>query len=521
MAYHDKDLRAAGEEGRSRLHDRVPAPEAEAPAEISTIAENVPAKPKSGRAKRFVVLAVLAAIFAFGGYEGPHWWQTGRFMISTDDAYVQADITILSAKVSGYVSSLAVGHNQSVKAGDLIATIDDGDYRLARQSAMDKLATQQSAIVRIGRQIEAEKAAVAKAEAQIAAAQADAQQAASDFARQQQLAKSDYASKATFETAQAARDRANANVKSAEASLVAARPKSRFWSAQQVEAERVAAELQTAVAKAERDLSFTEIRAPVDGVVGNKAVEVGTYVQPGTRLAAIVPLASVHVDANFKETQLAAVKPGQTVISGWMLFPDAISAAWSKAWRRHPARCSACCRLRTRPVTSPRSFSASRSASRWTPMWRSRICSGRACRWWSTSIPARLPPVQDRPALGRDHGRQRRHHRKAWRAAGRTIARAGTAENLRVHLHGLRHVHGDPRHPDRLRVACRNSGRAFGVRRRDLLGPDKLPDRRSDHDSAFGHPVADLVDAVDVRDLRRRLHAHERHVRDLHVDRAR
>ena len=102
-------------------------------------------------------------------------------MVSTDDAYVQADITILSAKVSGYVSSLAVGHNQSVKAGDLIATIDDGDYRLARQSAMDKLATQQSAIARIGRQIEAEKAAVAKAEAQVAAAQADAQQAASRF----------------------------------------------------------------------------------------------------------------------------------------------------------------------------------------------------------------------------------------------------------------------------------------------------------------------------------------------------
>jgi membrane fusion protein, multidrug efflux system len=313
MAYHDKDLRAAGEEGRSRLHDRVPAPEAEAPAEISTIAENVPAKPKSGRAKRFVVLAVLAAIFAFGGYEGLHWWQTGRFMISTDDAYVQADITILSAKVSGYVSSLAVGHNQSVKAGDLIATIDDGDYRLARQSAMDKLATQKSAIARIGRQIEAEKAAVAKADAQVAAAQADAQQAASDFARQQQLAKADYASKATFETAQAGRDRANANVKSAQASLLAAQADVEVLVAQQVEAERLAAELQTAVAKAERDLSFTEIRAPVDGVVGNKAVEVGTYVQPGTRLAAIVPLASVHVDANFKETQLAAVRPGQIV----------------------------------------------------------------------------------------------------------------------------------------------------------------------------------------------------------------
>jgi membrane fusion protein (multidrug efflux system) len=186
---------------------------------------------------------------------------------------------------------------------------------------LDKLATQKSAIARIGRQIEAEKASVAKADAQVAAAQADAQQAASDFARQQQLAKADYASKATFETAQAGRDRANANVKSAQASLVAAQADVEVLAAQQVEAERVAAELQTAVAKAERDLSFTEIRAPVDGVVGNKAVEVGTYVQPGTRLAAIVPLASVHVDANFKETQLAAVRPGQIVYLRVDAFP--------------------------------------------------------------------------------------------------------------------------------------------------------------------------------------------------------
>lgn len=322
MAYHDKDSRPAGEGAPVRSHDRAAPDEVRIPAAAAPAGSESPAKAKSGRAKRLVVLAVLTAILGFAAYEGAHWWQTGRFMVSTDDAYVQADITILSAKVSGYVKSLAVGHNQSVKAGDLIATIDDGDFRLARQATLDKLATQKSAIVRIGRQIEAENASVAKAEAQVAAAQADAQQAASDFGRQQQLAKADYASKATFETAQASRDRANANVKSAQASLVAARAEVEVLAAQQVEAERLASELQTAVAKADRDLSFTEIRAPVDGVVGNKAVEVGAYVQPGTRLAAIVPLASVHVDANFKETQLAAVKPGQIVHLKVDAFPD-------------------------------------------------------------------------------------------------------------------------------------------------------------------------------------------------------
>src|SRR3712207_7352593 len=94
-------------------------------------------------------------------------------MVSTEDAYVQADITILSAKVSGYVDSVAVSNNQSVKAGDLIAKIDDGDYRLALQSARDKLATQQSAILRLGRQVEAGQASFAQDEGQNTAAPAE------------------------------------------------------------------------------------------------------------------------------------------------------------------------------------------------------------------------------------------------------------------------------------------------------------------------------------------------------------
>ncbi|MBZ6077966.1 HlyD family secretion protein [Microvirga sp. WGZ8] len=279
-------------------------------------------KGKSRVGKKPIILAVLLAALGFGGYEGYNWWKTGRFIISTDDAYVQADITIMSAKISGYIASVAVTNNQSVKAGDLVAKIDDGDYRLALQSAKDKLATQQSAVSRIGRQIDAAQASVAQAEAQVAAAQADAERAAGDFARQQQLAQSNYASKATYETAKAERDRTLANVRSAEAAFSLAKANVDVLSAQQVEAQRSVAEQQTAVDKAERDLSFTEIRAPVDGVIGNKAVEVGTYVQPGARLAALVPLHSVHVDANFKETQLAALKPGQKVHVEVDAFPD-------------------------------------------------------------------------------------------------------------------------------------------------------------------------------------------------------
>jgi membrane fusion protein (multidrug efflux system) len=327
MAYRD-EFEQGGKGVSEPVMDRQPAQapdagQAETGEGQGGPPPNATAPVKTKSRKKPVIMAVLLAALAFGGYEGYHWWFEGRFMVSTDDAYVQADITILSAKVSGYVSSVAVSNNQSVKAGDLIAKIDDGDYRFALQSAKDKLATQESAIERIGRQVEAGRASVAQADAQIAAAQAESERSESDYARQQQLARSDYTSRASLENAKAARDRAQANVKSAQAALGAAKANVEVLGAQQNEARRVSAELQTSVEKAERDLSFTEIRAPADGVIGNKAVEIGTFVQPGARLAALVPLASVHVDANFKETQLASLKVGQRVKIEVDAFPDA------------------------------------------------------------------------------------------------------------------------------------------------------------------------------------------------------
>jgi membrane fusion protein (multidrug efflux system) len=320
MAYRDDISSSSG----TPLDDEAPA--RSQPAAFSPGADHVetplggeaeipsaPAdKPRSSR-KRLVIAAVLLAVVAGSGYEGYGWWTNGRFMVSTDDAYVQADITILAAKASGYVASVEVENNARVEAGQVIARLDDVDYRLAVQAAQDKLATQQSAITRIGRQIEAAEAATTQADAQIAAARADAERSVADYQRQLQLSQSDFASRARLEQAKADRDRAAANVKGAEASLVAARANVAVLKAQQGEAERLASEYRTALARAERDLSFTVIRAPVAGVLGNRAVEVGAYVQPGTRLGALVPLSSVHVDANFKETQLASIRPGETV----------------------------------------------------------------------------------------------------------------------------------------------------------------------------------------------------------------
>lgn len=282
------------------------------PAQPPAAEEQAAPKPKSGR-KRLVLLAVLLAALTGGGYYGWRYWTDGRFLVTTDDAYVAGDITILAAKIPGYISAIEVQNDQPVKEGEMVARIDDGDYRLAVQAARDKVATLEATTARIGRQVAAAREQVAQAEPQIDAARADQVRAASEYDRQAKLAQADFASRAKFEQARADRDRTAAAVKTAQAALAVARANVDVLEAQRIEAARTADEARTQLARAERDLAFTEIRAPVSGVLGNRAVQVGSYVTPGSRLAALIPLGTVHIDANFKETQLASIRPGQVV----------------------------------------------------------------------------------------------------------------------------------------------------------------------------------------------------------------
>lgn len=286
-------------------------------------AKSLNATSRRGPSRKAMILGlVLTTVVGSAGYYGYRWATVGRFMVSTDDAYVRADNTTLAAKVPGYVASIAVGDNAYVRAGDVIATLDDGDYRLAVASARDKLASQQASVARIGRQIDAQKAAIEQADAQLASANAGQKKAQSDFDRQQALSLKDFASKQTFEQAQASRDQAVAAVSNARAGVDAAHANVDVLKAQQQEASRGADEFRTAVTKAERDLSFATIRAPIDGVVGNRAVQTGDYVQIGQRLASVVPLDEVYIDANLKETQLTRLRAGQKVDVTVDALPD-------------------------------------------------------------------------------------------------------------------------------------------------------------------------------------------------------
>ena len=264
---------------------------------------------------------MLLGAVAYGGHLGYDWWTDGRFLVSTDDAYVQGDITVLASKMIGYVTDFDVDNNQRVRAGDVIARIDDGDYRLALEAAQNRWRPRRARSPGSGgRSRRRRRASHAPKRPGRRPGRADPRRGRvrpAEPTRKYRL----------HQPIEDGRGRLGPGPVTRFGSccrgeLAAEHANVDVLHAQQAEAERVAGELRTAVAKAERDLSFTTVRAPLDGVVGNKAVQVGAYVKADTRLAALVPLQTVHVDANFKETQLDHLRPGQTVRLRVDAFPD-------------------------------------------------------------------------------------------------------------------------------------------------------------------------------------------------------
>jgi membrane fusion protein (multidrug efflux system) len=314
-AIHADALRAQlAEETVARRPVEAPVPEKPVIDEpAAPPAATAPAAaPKSGK-RKFVMVGVGALLALAAVSYGVHYVLFGRFMISTDDAYVRANNTTLGARVSGHVAAIFPGDNVVVHAGDVIFKIDDGDYRIAVDAARTKIATQQATIDRIGHQVTALESAVEQASAQLASADAGLKRAGLDYDRQQALNTKGFASRATFEVSEAGRDQGVAAVKSAQAAFDTARDNVEVTKAQQQEARAQLAELQTSLAKAQRDLDFTSVRAPVDGTFSNRLVSTGDFIVVGQRLGNVVPLDDVFIDANYKETQLKRIRPGQPV----------------------------------------------------------------------------------------------------------------------------------------------------------------------------------------------------------------
>jgi membrane fusion protein, multidrug efflux system len=302
---------------RAHLSDETARRAQEAP-ERPAIAKPVVAEaavaPAVKPAKRKTIFFGAVALLALAASAyGVHWFLVGRFHVSTDDAYVRANNTMLGARVSGHIAAIYPRDNALVRAGDVVFKIDDGDYKIAVEAARTRIQTQQATIERLGRQVAAQESAAEQAKANLASAEAGMKRAGLDYDRQQQLSEKGYASRATYEVSEASRDQGMAGVKSARAAVDTAQSNVEVAKAQKAEAQAQLMELQTTLAKAERDLDFTFVRAPVDGTFSNRLVNTGDFIAVGQRLGNIVPLDDVFIDANFKETQLNRIRPGQPV----------------------------------------------------------------------------------------------------------------------------------------------------------------------------------------------------------------
>jgi membrane fusion protein (multidrug efflux system) len=309
-----------GDNDTAIMHDAhaeaSPAPAAVPAAAPPPVAPAAAAAPKAkGGGRRRVIVGLVALIaIAGGGWYGYNYYTVGRFMVSTDDAYVGGDITQISPKLSGYVAKVNVVANQAVKAGDALITLDDGDYRIARDQAQAAMDTQNLTLKRIDAQIAGAGASVTQAEAQKTAALATQKNAQLAQQRAKSLTASSVGTQATLDSANAALDQADANVAATDAQIAAATAAITVLEGQRAEAASMLKSQQLALDKANRDLSFTVLKAPYDGVVGNLAVQQGNLVSAGARLAALVPVEGLYIDANFKETQLGKLVPGEKVL---------------------------------------------------------------------------------------------------------------------------------------------------------------------------------------------------------------
>lgn len=298
----------------SEAEARKASPAAEQPAAAEAIAAPAAAKAPEKKKRRGLLLPIIAlALLGGAGWYGYNWWIDGRFLVSTDDAYVEGDIAVISPKVSGYVAKVNVVENQAVKAGDPLVTLDDGDYQLALRKAQAAIESANLAVLRIDAQIVGGEAALKQSQAQQGALEAAVRGAEIIQKRATSLQASAVGTAAALDSAQIALEQARANLVAGQAAVASAQANIGLLHAQRDEAVNTIRTQELARDQAQRDLNFTVLKAPYDGVIGNLSVQTGDLVSTGKRLASLVPLTELYIEANFKETQLGHLQPGSKV----------------------------------------------------------------------------------------------------------------------------------------------------------------------------------------------------------------
>jgi membrane fusion protein (multidrug efflux system) len=278
---------------------------------VSDLKSRISLKPSRQAIKR-AALALALGVAASADF-GYGYLTAGRYLETTDDAYVKADSTIVAPKVSGYIAEVLVSDNEQVKAGELLARIDDRDFRTALAQAKADVAASDAAVRNLDAQIELQQPIIQQQAAEVDAAEANLQFAQEERALYDVLMKSGSGTVQRAQQTDAALRAQTAQLQQGKAGLAAANKRIEVLATDRAKAVAQLDHARAVEAQAALNLSYTQITAPVDGTVGARSLRVGQFVQAGTQLMAVVPLDAVYVVANFKETQLTHVRNGQPV----------------------------------------------------------------------------------------------------------------------------------------------------------------------------------------------------------------
>lgn len=276
---------------------------------------------KRARIRRTLIAGTAVALLAAASWYGWHYWTVGRFLVSTDDAYVKADNTTIAPKVSGYLDLVPVGDNQQVKAGDVLARIDDRDFKVALDQAKADVAAANATVESKHAQLDVQQAVIDAAQATLNVDIAARTFTAQENKRYSDLAATGFGSVQNAQNAQARDGTALATIERDKANLTSAQKQIELLNAELAQAVAAQSRANAQQRQAELNLSYTTITAPIDGVVGNRTLRVGQFVQAGTQLMSLVPSHGAYIVANYKETQLGNVQAGQPVDVEIDMFP--------------------------------------------------------------------------------------------------------------------------------------------------------------------------------------------------------
>jgi membrane fusion protein (multidrug efflux system) len=276
--------------------------------------------------KRLLLYLIVIVVLAKAIWFAFLWFQERQQYESTDNAYLKANTVLIMPKVAGYITELYIDDNQIVKQGELLAKIDDRDYQAKLAMAQAKVNEEMAHIERLRASKHTQKAHIESAEAQVIAVEAKRTQINQDLQRFTALIEKGSAPRQTLDSMQAQAKEATAELQSLQASALAQQKQLPTLDSEiaQAQAQRQYAQAQAELAAL--DLGYTQIRAPFDGVIGHRGVQLGSYVQTGMSLAYILESGRIWIDANFKETQLEHMKIGQAVKIYVDAYPNEILA---------------------------------------------------------------------------------------------------------------------------------------------------------------------------------------------------